>query len=147
MDKKETVEFLIRAKKETYAGKGPESASSRPMSHDLHYSEGELLYIDTYLGGRLFAGEEAVWKSGQPLWSMNYAGRVLGEPFSGDFLKEALLNVPFDRPFRGPDRYENGGYVYTCVSEGDFEWFSGHETIEYNGKLIYECNFHGSMIE
>lgn len=109
MTDKKTVEFLIRAKKATYAGKGAEAESSRPRSHDLHYSEGDMLYIDTYLGGERFAGEEAVWKDGSPYWSMNYVGRVTGTPFSGDFLKEALLRVPFDKPFRGPEEYTEGG--------------------------------------
>ncbi len=71
---KTIIDFLIRAKKATYAGKGPEETPSRPGSHDLKYSEGDLMYLDTYLGGGKFAGEEALWISGTPLWSMNYAG-------------------------------------------------------------------------
>ncbi len=43
-----------------------------------------------------------------PSWSMNYIGRVTGDNFSGDFLKEALLRVPEDKPFRGPEDYTNG---------------------------------------
>ena len=100
---KQLVGFLIRAKQATYAGKGAETASSRVNSHDLVYREGEYMYYDTYLGGDKFAGEEALWISEVPYWSMNYVGRVTGENFSGDFLKEALLNVPEDKPFRGPD--------------------------------------------
>ena len=54
------IDFLCRAKKSTYAGKGGEIISSRPNSHDLQYVENNLKYIDTYLGGEKFAGEEAV---------------------------------------------------------------------------------------
>lgn len=54
------IDFLIRAKKATYAGEGKEAPSSRPHSHDFHYSEGTLRYIDTYLGSTQFAGEEAL---------------------------------------------------------------------------------------
>ena len=57
---KDTIRFLIRAKKATYAGKGAEAESSRPNSHDLRYIEGPLNYIDSYLGGGKFAREEAV---------------------------------------------------------------------------------------
>ena len=85
INRNELVAFLIRAKQKTYAGHGAEVESSRPASHDLRYEEGPLLYIDTFLGGAKFAGEEAVWHDGVPLWSMNYYGRVIGEPFSGDF--------------------------------------------------------------
>ena len=145
MDQK-TVEFLIRAKRATYAGKGAETAPSRTGSHDLVYREGELMYYDTYLGGERFAGEEALWSSGVPFWSMNYAGRVIGDPFSGDFLKEALLRVQEEQPYRGPRQYANGDYVYHCDTAGTFEWFQGKETIDFQGKLIYECFFHGGLI-
>ena len=145
MDRK-IVEFLIRAKQATYAGKGAETVSSRVRSHDLVYRENEYMYYDTYLGGDQFAGEEALWISELPFWSMNYAGRVTGENFSGDFLKEALLHVPEEQPYRGPREYTNGDYVYRCDTQGSFDWFQGKETISYQGKEIYECFFHGSLI-
>lgn len=147
MNRTEIIDFLIRAKRATYAGKGAETASSRPQSHDLEYREGDLMYLDTFLGGERFAGEEALWISGAPYWSMNYAGRVTGSPFSGDFLKEALLRVPFEKPFRGPREYTEGDYTYKCEVNGEFEWFQGYETIEYRGEVIYDCYFHGSAIK
>ena len=145
MDKK-LGNFLITAKKATYAGKGAETASSRVKSHDLIYQDGEYMYYDTYLGGDKFAGEEALWISEVPFWSMNYIGRVTGSPFSGDFLKEALLHVPEHMPYRGPEKYENGDYVYSCSLDGEFDWFQGKETISYQEKQIYECFFHGGLI-
>jgi len=140
------IEFLIRAKRATYAGKGNQTASSRPNSHDLQYSEGYLKYIDTYLGGSKFAGEEALWNNNVPFWSMNYIGRVIGENFSGDFLKEALLHVPEEYPFRGPFNYKNGDYSYCCKISGYFHWFDGIENIYYKDNKIYECIFHGGDI-
>lgn len=143
----EVIQFLIRAKKNTYAGNGAQVAPSRPGSHDLCYEEGSLQYRDTYLGGRLFAGEEALWKSGTPFWAMNYCGRITGEHFSGDFLKLALRNVPATAPYRGPELFRDGGYEYRCMSDGCLEWFQGHEEIRYQGETIYECNFHGGTVE
>lgn len=140
------IEFLCRAKKATYAGKGEESSPSRPNSHDLQYSEGNLEYIDTYLGGENFAGEEALWEDGIPIWSMNYIGRILGDGFSGDFLKEVLLLVPKEQPYRGPMVYENGDYKYHCIVKGEFKWFEGYEEIFYNNIKVYECIFHGGCI-
>lgn len=139
--------FLVKAKKKTYAGKGAETNSSRPNSHDLIYSEGEYMYYDTYLGGEKFVGEEAIWIKNTPFWSMNYAGRVTADNFSGDFLKEALLNVPKDKPFRGPELYLKGDHTYKCKTKGDFEWFQGYEVILYKGTEIYECHFQGSIIK
>lgn len=78
---------------------------------------------------------------------MNYIGRVTGEGFSGDFLKAALLRVPSDKPYRGPEMYSDGGYTYTCKVSGSFEWFQGKETISLNGKQIYDCYFHGGTIK
>ena len=140
------IAFLIRAKRATYAGKGAETAPSRIGSHDLVYRENYLMYYDTYLGGDKFAGEEALWIANVPYWSMNYLGRVTGSPFSGDFLKEALLHVPEEMPYRGPEKYVNGDYTYTCSVEGDFDWFQGKETITWRGNPIYECVYHGGLI-
>lgn len=146
MDKK-IVDFLIRAKKATYAGKNAESLSSRPNSHDLQYTEGSFKYIDSYLGSRKFVGEEALWEDNVPFWSMNYIGRVLSDRFSDVFHKEALLLVPEEFPFRGPAKYKKGDYTYTCDIEGDFHWFSGYEAVYLNGNKVYELIFHGGDIE
>jgi len=141
------INFLCRAKKATYAGKSGEIASSRPNSHDLQYVEEHLKYIDTYLGGEKFAGEEAVWCDDLPFWSMNYIGRTLADSFSGDFLKECLLLVPVEYPYRGPLVYEKGDYKYHCIVNGEFEWFNGYEEIFCNDIKVYECLFHGGCIK
>lgn len=144
---KNIIEFLMKAKKATYAGKGGEVGSSRPESHDLEFEEDQLKYIDTYLGGLKFAGEEAMWKNDSPFWAMNYIGRVLSDEFEGDFLKEALSNVPKDMPFRGPKEFQRGNFEYRCEVIGDIDWFNGSEVIYKNGIKVYECIFHGGQIE
>jgi len=139
--------FLCRAKKATYAGKGKESSPSRPNSHDYIYTEGHLKYIDTYLGGERFSGEEALWKNDLSYWSMNYFGKVTDELFSGDFLKEVLLLVEEENPYRGPSIYQNQSYKYHCIIEGDFEWFKGFEEIFFENKKVYDCMFHGGCVK
>ncbi|MDR0919491.1 MAG: DUF5680 domain-containing protein [Oscillospiraceae bacterium] len=142
------IQFLIRAKRATYAGKGAEDSPSRPSSHDLHYAEGDLLYIDSFLGGTKFGGEEALWENNIPFWTMNYYGIVTDkEHFSGDFLKESLLRVPENMPFRGPNKYSDGDYKYVCGVSGDFNYFNGKEEIFYCREKIYECLFHGGEVE
>lgn len=140
------IPFLLRAKRATYAAGGGQAPASRPQSHDLRYEEGNLLYIDTYLGGERFVGEEAVWRDGQPVWSMNYAGRVVEEGFSGPFLKAALMRVPEEMPFRGPALYREGEMTYHCSAQGDWRWFHGREEIFLCGRMNYECRFHGGVI-
>ena len=146
IDINELVDFLIRAKRNTYAGKAHEGKSARTASHDYSYEENGYAYYDTFLGGERFAGEEAVWKHGIPVWCMNYAGRVTGEQFSGDFLKEVLYNVPEKKPYRGPEIYTKGDYTYHCKVEGEFIWYQGYEEIFYADEKIYECYFHGGIL-
>jgi transcriptional regulator with XRE-family HTH domain len=139
--------FLLTAKNNTYAGKGSECSSSRPLSHDYKFEENGLLYIDTYVGGECFSGEEAVWKDNVPIWAMNYSGRVTGENFSGDLLKSALREVPYDKPYRGPSYFHDGNYMYMCKVDGTFEWYQGYEEILYLDEKIYECFFHGGIVK
>jgi transcriptional regulator with XRE-family HTH domain len=145
-DQSELTDFLVNAKCRTYAAKGAEVMPSRPGSHDLRYEDGDFLYLDTYLGGECFSGEEAVWKKGVPIYGMNYCGRTTDGRFNGDFLKAALLAVPKDKPFRGPAFYQENDYLYSCKVCGDLEWFQGHEEIFYKNFLVYECYFHGGKI-
>lgn len=142
----EIIPFLIRAKKNTYAGKAQEVKPSRIASHDFSYEEKDYTYCDSYLGGEHFAGEEAVWHYGNPVWCMNYAGRILGQQFDIRFLKEALSHVPEKQPFRGPEIYTKGDYHYHCKVEGEFVWFQGYEEIFYLEEKIYECYFHGGVL-
>ena len=145
------IDFLVRAKKATFAGNGTKIKSSRPNSKDLLYTEGELKYLDTYLGGANFAGEEALWKNDVPFWSMNYIGRVLPNDVSLEplmrFLTEALLLVPPQYPYRGPLQHDNGDFSYRCAVHGDFHWFSGIEEIFYKSTKVYELVFHGGDVK
>jgi transcriptional regulator with XRE-family HTH domain len=141
------IEFLCRAKKSTYAAKAPETTSSRRNSHDFIFEENNFMYLDTYIGGEKFAGEEAVWCNDTPFWSMNYMGRVLAEGFCGSFLKECLLLVPREYPYRGPLVHHNGEYSYHCIVNGEFAWFNGYEEIFYNDAKVYECIFHGGYVK
>ena len=146
LDDSKLISFLMKAKRNTYAAKGAEIQSTRPKSHDLSFQEGDYLYIDTYLGGERFSGEEAVWEKGIPIYAMNYTGRVLSKDFSGDFLKAALLLVPEDMPYRGPKHFQENEYLYTLKVAGDIHWFQGYEEIYYKNSLVYECYFHGGEV-
>ncbi len=147
IDFDEMVEFLLAAKQNTYAVAENRTKSSRTASHDFRYEDGKgYVYLDTYLGGECFAGEEAVWVHEKPVWSMNYVGRIIGKNFNGAFLKEVLRNVPKEFPYRGPEIYTKGDYHYHCKADGEFIWFQGYEEIFYRDEKIYECYFHGGSI-
>lgn len=147
MDINKIIEFLLVAKKSTYASSDNKTVSCRTNSHDFCYQDNTgFKYYDSYLGGESFSGEEAVWLHDIPVWSMNYIGRIVGENFNGDFLKEVLREVPADAPFRGPEIYTKGDYRYHCKVTGEFVWFQGYEEIFYMNEKIYECYFHGGAV-
>ena len=149
------IDFLIEAKKQTYANDSIEkSKSSRLGSKDYEYKKDDMVYHDTYFGGTKFIGEEVVYcGSDLPKWGMNYYGVTidnnLGEESMDKALRPALMNVGKDTsvlPVRGPSRFENEGYVYTFKSKGTIENFSGIEEIYKENKLIYTLSCSGGII-
>lgn len=145
-DIRQLIAFRLEANVNTYAAYMNETQSTRLDSHDFTYRNGSYTYHDTYVGGEQFAGEEAIWYEGKSQYAMNYAGRVLGQQFSGDFLKEALRKADENMPYRGPEYYESGEYIYKCNVVGDFKWFQGYEEIYCNNEKVYECYFHGGLL-
>lgn len=141
------IEFRLEANINTYAACMNETDSTRLNSHDFTYSNGPYTYHDTYVGGEQFAGEEAIWYEGRSQYAMNYIGRVLSQNFSGDFLKEALRKADKKMPFRGPEYYQSGQYIYKCNVVGDFSWFQGYEEIHCDNEKVYECYFHGGIMK
>ncbi len=147
IDINKAVSFLVSAKKNTYPINENKVQSSRMKSSDFCYAENEYKYYDTYLGGEKFTGEEAIWYCDTPIWCMNYSGRVIGSNFNNGFLKEVLLQVTEKFPYRGPKIYTKGDYHYHCKVDGEFIWFQGYEDIFYLDEKIYECYFHGGVIQ
>ena len=113
------IEFRLEANVNTYAAYANETESTRLDSHDFTYSNGSYTYV----------------------------GRVIGQQFSGDFLKEALRSADRKMPFRGPEYYQSGEYIYKCNVVGDFTWFQGYEEIYCNNERVYECYFHGGLMK
>ena len=143
----ELIDFRLEANRNTYAAFANEVDAARPSAHDYRYDKGDYTYIDTYVGGESFAGEEAVFRKGVAKYAMNYCGRVLDQRFSGNFLKEALRAATAELPYRGPANYTDGEYTYTARVNGDVQWFQGYEEIFCGGIKVYECYFHGGLLK
>lgn len=146
-NQEQLIHFLCEAKREAYSGKENKVTGSRPSTQDYIYEKDDLKYIDTCLGDEQILGEEALWVENQPVWGMNYTGRVVAEGFDSVFLMEALRRVKEELPYRGPRILELGEYSYRCRVEGEFEWFVGCEKILYKGKKVYEAMFQGGLIK
>lgn len=143
----EVTEFLIKAKKQTYAAKKGKIDSTRKDATDYTFTEGDYTYIDSFVGSSKFAGEEIVYNKDTAVWSMNYYGIVLHEDFNGDFLKKALLEVPDEMPYRGPALFVTGDYIYYNDVELHECYFSGKEVIFYLNHKVYEGVYHGGFLE
>ena len=149
-------EFLIEAKKQTYANEKVKKVSStREGSYDYEYSDKNMTYHDTYFGGTKFMGEEVVYSTDNiPIWGMNYYGVTLDESLSEEAvdkaLRPALMHVGLDKsiiPIRGPKEYINGEYKYTFSVNGDLDYFDGTETIFKNDDKVYVLKCHGGLIK
>ena len=149
-------EFLIEAKKQTYANENiKKQLSTRKGSFDYEYSSNGMTYHDTFFGGVKFMGEEVVYKEDDtPIWGMNYYGVTLDMSLSEEAidkaLRPALMMVGEDKnilPVRGPREYVNGEYKYCFIVNGDLEYFDGEECIFKDEKKIYELKCHGGMIK
>lgn len=143
--------FIVRAKAATYVGGGAKGASSRPGSHDLQFREGDFSYLDSYFGGTDFAGEEVVYWQAQPVWAMNYYGRILAPARitaaeTGQMIKESLSRMYREGRFLGGFMHQAGDDTYVDTSQGDAASFSGKEWIDRDGVRVYELVYHGGLI-
>ena len=151
----ELYNFLIEAKKQTYANENvKKQESTRLGSHDYEYSSNGMIYHDTYFGGTNFMGEEVVYEdSDTPIWGMNYYGVTLDDNLNEEAidkaLRPALMLVGSDDtiPVRGPKKYTNGEYKYIFNVSGDLEYFEGEEVIYKSDKKIYVLKCHGGTIK
>jgi hypothetical protein len=149
------IDFLIEAKRHSYAAGGPPTGSCRKASKDLGYGSGDYEYLDSYLGTADFIGEEVVYKKGSPIWGMNYYGKSIadadaeGNPEAmgmGEILHAALMSPPVEAPYRGPRALVLGDCEYRCEWKGKIEDFHGEEEILRNGSSIYFLRFHGGSL-
>jgi len=145
-------DFIVAAKAATYAGDGAPTASCRPHSHDLEFRDGELAYLDSYFGGTDFIGEEAVYHRGEPVWAMNYYGRILEPELivaaeAGKIIKASLTAMYREGRFLGGHEWTIGDDVYTDTSDGDVTSFTGKEQITRRGVVVYDLVYHGGLIK
>ena len=110
-------QFIVKAKAATYVGSGEEIKPCRTGSHDLKFEEAPFTYLDSYFGGADLIGEEVVYYQGEPVWAMNYYGRII-EPEkisaaeAGQVIKESLSKMYEGGLFLGGFEHSFEGYTY-----------------------------------
>jgi len=147
----ELSKFLVKAKIATYASEG--EVNERVLENgakELTFEDHGFKYCDKYYGFNPFIGEEIVWKDNKIIWAMNYFGKILSDVVSEKkvykFLQSAMRQVKEERPFRGPNNFKNGDFVYVDESTGDVHNFKGIEKILFKGQEIYRLNYHGGSM-
>lgn len=144
--------FIVRAKANTYVGSGQKSLSYRPAAHDLQFHAEDFSYLDSYFGGTDFIGQEVVYYQGQPVWAMNYYGRILlphliNGAQAGQIIKVSLSELYQQGRFLGGFEYSVGDGVYTDTNDGTVASFSGTEWITRQRQRVYELLYHGGLIK
>jgi Domain of unknown function (DUF5680) len=149
--------FLVEAKRRTYAGLDDDATVAAPLlagSKQLEHRAPPYAYRDIYFGMGFFVGQETVSHDERVIWSMSYSGGVRPEIRDRDtflaiykFLRQALLGVNVEEPYRGPRRFERDGLVYRNESEGGLDRFHGAETIaRHDGAQLYELRYSGGLL-
>jgi len=154
VDQKKLANFLVKAKKQSYAGDGKKVTPQRPGFEELEYSDGDYVYRDSYTGFLSAPGQEIVRFKGTAIWSMAYSGGMKKEFHNNrkfvervfTFLKKALSRVTEDMPFRGPKNFKEGDFEYSNEFEGDITNFKGHEKILFKGKEVFSQDYVGGLI-
>lgn len=151
INQKELREFLVKAKKATYAsGDNAKSIVEADKSTSLFFEDGELKYHDNYFGGEPFGGREVVFLADKPVYIMVYYGRVSENVPEINvvykFLQKALSLISDDYPYRGPKEYSEDNLVYTNQYDGDIDNFSGEEVITMDGKEVFRTKYIGGVV-
>jgi Domain of unknown function (DUF5680) len=148
----ELIEFIVRAKANTWNKSGQASLSYRPGSRDLQYHEANLSYLDSYFGNTNFLGQEVVWQDGPPIWAMNYHGQILQPDLYDGARAGATSQVGRGRvytlnTFLGDYEFALEHSVFRMTTTGESSSFSGKEWHEINGIVVYTFDFHGGAIQ
>ena|SRR3989344_2757767 len=151
MNKESLKQFLVDSNKAGYAGGEEKKWIKEPDgSTTIPFEKGSWRSHDNFFGGEPYGGRTIVFYDGKPYWVMVYYGWVKegveANPVYG-VLRNALMQMPEDHPFRGPKEYKEGDFAYTNSWKGEVDRFSGEEQITQSGGLIYKANYLGGLVD
>jgi len=151
MNTDELKQFLIDSNKAGYAG-GEEKKWIKELdgSTTIPFEKGLWKSKDNFFGGEPYGGRTIVFYNEKPFWIMVYYGwieeGIETNPIYG-ILRNALMKMPRDYPYRGPKEYKEGEYTYTNTWKGEIGQFSGEEKIMQGEKLVYKANYMGGLVD
>ncbi len=144
--------FIVSAKAATYVGNGKKTGSCRKGSHDLAYEEDAFYYLDSYFGGSDFIGQEVVYYKDEPVWAMNYYGKIIDpDKITAaeviKMIKESLSKMYAEGRFLGGFEHSVKDDIYTDINQGELSSFTGKEWITRENIKVYELEYNGGMIK
>ena len=57
------------------------------------------------------------------------------------------MQFPEDKPYRGPEKFKDSDWQYTNKIEGNFDNFSGEESITLKGREVYRAKYQGGLVD
>ncbi len=145
------IDFLVEAKRRQYSSDKPYTVDKETNKLLFTYTKGSMRYTDSYIGSLFMIGSERVCDNNIPQWGAVYSGGIIddnqnsGEVYA--FLWDVLKRISPENPIRGKSFFSNSKYTYNNAMDGDFSYFMGYESIEYDGQPIYELHYSGGYIE
>src|SRR3989344_2490018 len=133
MNIEDLKQFLIDSNKAGYAGgkekqwiKDPDGSTTIP------FEKGDWKSHDNFFGGEPYGGRVVVFHENKPVWMMVYYGFVVkgvATNFVYAVLRNALMRMPEEAPFRGPKEFKDGEFTYSNTWNGNVKRYSGEEQI------------------
>lgn len=151
MDKKNLLNFLIKARSETYASGGGKVKPAFEGAYQFEYKEKDWLYRDFYnLGNAIFMGLETVYLKEKPVWSNCYFGNFKGmtEVEIDEILRKALIENKDKARLWYKVNWKKRNFTYTCIPDGTYgiDEISGSEEIYKGNERVYFFYYAGGFI-
>ncbi len=150
-DKKKLLQFLLKARTQTYAGGEGKVEPTLNGSVQLEYKEGEWFYRDIYyIGNGIFMGLEVVHFQEKPIWSMSYYGnfKKMTEEEIDEILRKALMDKWQEVRLWKRVEWKKDEFKYICEPdfEGSVDEMAGIEKILKSGEQVYTFFYAGGYI-
>jgi hypothetical protein len=143
-------EFIVTAKRATYAAAAAKSLPYRLGSSDIQFRHGPWSYLDSYVGEANFLGQEIVYLDRVPVWSMAYYGFLqsprIDSATAGRVVQAALTRLYDEGRFLGGFSTDVDGYRYVDTNTGGVARFTGREWIEDHDERLYTLHYFGGDI-
>ncbi len=149
INKKELLDFMLKARTKTYAGAGGKVDPKFDGSVQLEFSDGKWFYRDVYyVGNGIFFGMDIVHFNGKPIWGTSYFGDFKGitEEEADKILRKALMTLWDKTRLWKAVEWNQPGYTYVCNGSGTIDELEGKEEIRKHNKTIFAFYYRGGFI-